>query len=169
MKDIMHKANSRKGFTFIEIMLVATISMILAVMTIAPYNFYTSQARVKNAYQKVEQSLSAAKFSVVSGVTDKLTKKSGSVGVWLQKNATSIPLYVYPFDVSSGALAFEKRQQATLSQTIPLDDGVSLSSVSTLSPKILVLFQAPTGAVSFYGEGGQSLSLSGLSLTVGLQ
>ena len=152
-----------RAFTLIELLVVITIIMILSVGVYVPYHLYENISRVRTSGDTVAQAVSEARVSSVSGYLYGAGGSNANVGILISKDSTSLSLIAYPYDLPLDQITFTGSATARTVKTYPLEDGVSVRSLTgaTASHDVIVLFRAPHGEMSLLVPSGTGATVVG--------
>lgn len=157
---MISRFSKTSGFTLVELMVVIAIVSMLAVLTYAPYSYYSDIAKVRISAEKVEQTFSEAKLSSAMGLSVPGTDFNGDAYVVLEKGSGSLALFA-----AKARTGFATSSEYQLLRTVPLEKDVTFSDLP--SESVTIKFSAPTGISSAVDENGNPLVFSGG--TVGLK
>lgn len=148
------------GFSLVELMVVIAVVSMLAVLTYAPYSYYSDIAKVRISAEKIEQTFSEAKLSSAMGLSVPGTDFNGDAYVVLEKGSGSLALFA-----AKAQSGFAVPTEYELLRSVPLEKDVTLSDLPADS--VTIKFSAPSGKSSAVDGDGNPLVFSGG--TVGLK
>lgn len=138
------------GFSLVELMVVVSIVVMLAVLSYAPYSYYSDVAKVRISAEKIEQAFSEARLSSSMGLSVPGTESNADAYVVLVEGESNVVLYAAKSD--SG---FAPESEYRVLREIPLEKGVEISRLP--SSKVVVKFSAPSGASSSISDSGDTV------------
>lgn len=157
---MISRFSKTSGFTLVELMVVIAIVSMLAVLTYAPYSYYSDIAKVRISAEKVEQTFSEAKLSSAMGLSVPGTDFNGDAYVVLEKGSGSLALFA-----AKARAGFAAPSEYQLLRSVPLEKDVTFSDLP--AETVTIKFSAPSGASSAIDGTGNPLVFSGG--TVGLK